>query len=367
MPKRIRSEDQKSENAPKMEIDKASEISWTKLSSAVRVTASSLPKKTSNAKEIRIDAETDLSGFDMKSLLKIVGNKTMFATAWKEFSEKLDSSIINECDAMEKELKSTPKSAYSTIRKIVGDKKQDFPLVSTTVNSSLNIVKNHFSMVGGSAYKGHEAISLPAAPKRLAKIDDGEFGVEELTAAMVKIKSGKATGDDHIPVEALRAISADQDLHNALLDIMNEVRKTGKADESWESILQVPLPKKGNLRSLTNWRPICLVNHVVKILNQIILDRIQPAVESLLRGESIRLSTKPLNSWRSGNVFRNNGKITPRGWGVRLFCRLSTSLSFIIIRCDKRDITCFRYSRKSQFYGHVYLSKSQIARENTIR
>ena len=79
VPKRIRSEDQKSENAPKMEIDKASEISWTRLSSAFRVSASSLPKKTSNAKEIRIDAETDLSGFDMKSLLKIVGNKTMFA------------------------------------------------------------------------------------------------------------------------------------------------------------------------------------------------------------------------------------------------------------------------------------------------
>ena len=52
-------------------------------------------------------------------------------------------------------------------------------------------MKNHFSMVGGSAYKGHEAISLPTAPKRLAKIDDGEFRVEELTAAMVKIKSEK--------------------------------------------------------------------------------------------------------------------------------------------------------------------------------
>ena len=116
---------------------------------------------------------------------------------------------------------------------------------------------------------------------------------------------------------------------------MNEVQKTGKADESWKSILQVPLPKKGNLRSLTNWRPICLVNHVVKILNRIILDRIQPAVESSLRGN--QFGFRPNRSTAGAQAtFLEIMEKSRRGAGVFVcfvdFQQAFPSLSFAAIK-----------------------------------
>ena len=84
-------------------------------------------------------------------------------------------------------------------------------------------------------------------------------------------------------MEALQAISTHQDFRDFFLELINEVHETGVTEASWKVILQISIPKKGDLSQLSNWRPICLVNSIVKLINFMILTRIRPSVEPLLR------------------------------------------------------------------------------------
>ena len=131
----------------------------------------------------------------MKGIIKIVQDRQKFATFSKDFTKEVEDCIKRECDTLEKELKSAAKSAYRTIRNIVGDGRHEFTLFANTIKGSLDQIKNHFSRIGGEEKKIDELIpiNLPTTPKRLVDIKDSEFTLDELTSALAKIKPGKAT------------------------------------------------------------------------------------------------------------------------------------------------------------------------------
>ena len=100
-------------------------------------------------------------------------------------------------------------------------------------------------------------------------------------------------------MEAIQAISGHPDLRLQLLEIINQVHATGVTEEAWRITLQIPIPKKGDLTKIENWRPICVVNSIVKLMNHMILSRIRPNIEKSLRDNQYgfrpnRLSTQPL-------------------------------------------------------------------------
>ena len=264
--------------------DAVGPLLWDKFASAVKNASGELPSRVSNHNTNKDEAPGP-GELDLKAIVKVARNPHRFDAFSRAHAEKIGKCIKEECNVLAEDLYKHPKSAYRTIRNIVGDNRKEFSLFGEifSVRDSLRTVQNHFQAIGQEMNTGG-LVNFPLLTKSLIEIQDGEFTLSELRSALLKVKSGKAAGSDGIPIEALRSLSANERLMGTLLHIVNDVRSTGIASDKWKMILQVTLPKKGNLGNLSNWRPVCIVNHVVKIMNRMVfLDGIQPAVENMLR------------------------------------------------------------------------------------
>ena len=109
-------------------------------------------------------------------------------------------------------------------------------------------------------------------------IKKGPFTMEELLKAVKSIKYGKACGLDEIPVEIWKL----KEFHEILLECCNSVYQQ-EVISSWRKGCILLFPKKGNLNITKNYRGITLTAISAKIYNLMLLNRIRPAVDPLLR------------------------------------------------------------------------------------
>ena len=105
------------------------------------------------------------------------------------------------------------------------------------------------------------------------------FTAEELKLARSRIKDNKACGEDGIPPEVLKRC----DLDDIVLKFCNTALTEGMAPEQWKISNIIPVPKKGDLTKTDNYRGIALTSLVAKTLNRMILNRIKPVIELVLR------------------------------------------------------------------------------------
>ena len=105
------------------------------------------------------------------------------------------------------------------------------------------------------------------------------FTLEEYRLAKTSIKEGKACGDDNIAPEILKRCDLDQ----IVLEFCNNALMNGEKPEQWSISNIVPLPKKGDLSDPKNYRGISLSSLVAKALNRMILNRLKPDIENILR------------------------------------------------------------------------------------
>ena len=73
------------------------------------------------------------------------------------------------------------------------------------------------------------------------------------------------------------------DVDDLILDFCNKALVDGDVPDQWKHLNIVPVPKKGNLTKVDNYRGIALTSIVSKTLNKMILNRIKPAMEDILR------------------------------------------------------------------------------------
>ena len=64
-------------------------------------------------------------------------------------------------------------------------------------------------------------------------------------------------------------------------NICNDVFEHREAPKQWKSNLIVPVPKKGNLQLMTNYRGISLMSIAAKVYNKIIFNRLIPVVDKI--------------------------------------------------------------------------------------
>ena len=104
---------------------------------------------------------------------------------------------------------------------------------------------------------------------------------EEICRAIRKLKSGKASGPDGIPAEALKADveTTAEMLHSLFKKIWEEEH----IPTEWKEGYLIKLPKKGNLSSCSNYRGITLLSVPGKVFNRILLDRMKDVVDPQLR------------------------------------------------------------------------------------
>ena len=63
------------------------------------------------------------------------------------------------------------------------------------------------------------------------------------------------------------------------------------APEQWTTSLIVPLPKKGDLQQMTNYRGISLMSIAAKVYNKVLLNRIKKPIDKILRKNQARFRT----------------------------------------------------------------------------
>ena len=107
--------------------------------------------------------------------------------------------------------------------------------------------------------------------------------LSELKSAIKELKTGKAPGSDGLLPEffKLDVDFAASELH----PIIKHFWESNDIPEDWKKGLIVKLPKKGDLTICKNWRGIVLQNSINKIVAQILLGRLSPALEPNLRNE----------------------------------------------------------------------------------
>ena len=103
------------------------------------------------------------------------------------------------------------------------------------------------------------------------------FSRAEVIHALRKMKNGKATGPDLIPVEVWKALG--EEGIDILYDLMIKIFEQEKIPEEWRESILVPIFKgKGDVQDCSNYRGIKLMSHTLKILERMIDGRLREEV-----------------------------------------------------------------------------------------
>ena len=110
--------------------------------------------------------------------------------------------------------------------------------------------------------------------ERPLNIDDGPFTHAELNVARKQLKAGKASGEDGISSEVIKYI----DTGDIVLDMCNDALLNRQIPDQWKRPNIMPVPKKGDLSLVENYRSgIALSSVVAKTLNRMIRNLMTPA------------------------------------------------------------------------------------------
>ena len=73
------------------------------------------------------------------------------------------------------------------------------------------------------------------------------------------------------------------DLDETMLRYANRLLIDNQKPQQWSDNNLIPIPKSGDLGNTTNYRGIALSSVVAKLVNRMLLNRIQPKLDPLLR------------------------------------------------------------------------------------
>jgi hypothetical protein len=152
--------------------------------------------------------------------------------------------------------------------------------VNIITNQVICSRSNHFKNLLGKKANLPDDQTLPSVNiTDTLNIRTSNFVTTELKSAVKQLKASKAFGPDNIPA----LIWKDTLFHNVLLGLCNHTLNTNQSPKVWHQSQIIPMPKKGDLSLATNYRGISLMPIAAKIYNKMILNRLIPHVEPLLR------------------------------------------------------------------------------------
>jgi hypothetical protein len=103
---------------------------------------------------------------------------------------------------------------------------------------------------------------------------------EGVLKLLVKLKSGKAPGPDHLTKEIL-CLDSDK-CSEILVDFFNLSITTGTLPAEWKTANVTPIFKAGSRTNPTNYRPVSLTSICCKLLEHIVLHYLSPRLNDLL-------------------------------------------------------------------------------------
>ena len=110
--------------------------------------------------------------------------------------------------------------------------------------------------------------------------------LDETKTAIKGMKNNRASGIDcAITSEALQ--NGGDVMAEVIYKFCVEVYTTLTPPEQWTTNIIVPLPKKGDLSCMNNYRGITLMSIAAKVYNKILLTRIREHVDPILRNNQV--------------------------------------------------------------------------------
>ena len=164
-----------------------------------------------------------------------------------------------------------PSQAYKHIQKLCSTKINAKP----TASSPEDIVA-HFRSVNGET-REYRRTKPFAAVLNAPLVSGKKFTMNELTAAIHSLKTGKATGLDEMPAEAVQKAA----FRALLLRWSNEYLEGSVPPEVLVTNL-IMVPKKGDLSIVANYRGIALLSVFLKLINLLLLRRLK-VLDCILR------------------------------------------------------------------------------------
>ena len=95
----------------------------------------------------------------------------------------------------------------------------------------------------------------------------------EVKWALENITTSKASGSDGFPLELFQILK--DDAVKVLHSICQLIWKTQQWPQDWKGSVFIPIPKKGNAKECSNYRPIALISHASKVMLKILQARLQ--------------------------------------------------------------------------------------------
>ena len=174
------------------------------------------------------------------------------------------------------------RSSWHIIRELTSSNSVPYCKVpGGTTEQRLNIWYEHFKSLLGSEPPPPD-LSSPFFNHQVSDtlpISCSPFCQLELDLVLKSLKSSKSPGPDNIPPYVWKLPS----LHEDLLRFCNDALINGIVPDAWTTSSIIPIPKKGDLSKPDNYRGISLAPVAAKIFNKLLLNRIYPQVDPLLR------------------------------------------------------------------------------------
>lgn len=171
-------------------------------------------------------------------------------------------------------------ASWKIINEISGDK--DHPSIQLKGGSAEkrreNWLKHFQSLLGNPPKVNVDPLPLFQVSDRL-NIPTNPFTLDELEKTTKLFSNNKSSGLDQIPT----VLWKDPTFLELLLEFCNHTFENQTPPSAWLTGGIVPVPKKGDLTSASNYRGITLMPIAAKIYNKLILNRIVPFLDPLLR------------------------------------------------------------------------------------
>ena len=151
-------------------------------------------------------------------------------------------------------------------------------LKGSSQEERLEAWRQHFSdLLGHTQSDNSNNVNKVVADILPIAVDD--FDMVELHKAIKSLSVNKSPGIDEIPSEIWKSGVLDV----PLLQVCNKMLHYGEKPDLWSKSIIIPIPKKGDLGRAENYRGIALTPVASKIYNKMILNRIRPYLEPILR------------------------------------------------------------------------------------
>jgi len=153
----------------------------------------------------------------------------------------------------------------------------------TDVKSSLDLWRAHFNNILNGDDANNSANEM-VSPSRAITCDNNTPVTppdrEEVSIAIKRLKSNKASGYDGLPAELFKA--GGEDLVDCMHDLLCKIWSQESMPSDWSLSVLCPVLKKGDATNCANYRGISLLSIAYKILSSVLCERLKPFVNKLI-------------------------------------------------------------------------------------